>query len=113
MCPRKNITTSTSSSASWIGTRMSIRIFKRTLTSNRLWTVRNRVSALSTVGFCMAPINGVQRFSAKELTVEPGGKGTINDPGASGWITVQGKGPLGQAQFTNAGHDSLRQGNRR
>lgn len=36
-----------------------------------------------------------QLFSAKELTVEPGAKYTLRDPGASGWITVQGKGRMG------------------
>jgi hypothetical protein len=35
-------------------------------------------------------------FSAKELTVEPGCKCTLKDPGASGWITVQGKGRIGK-----------------
>jgi hypothetical protein len=39
-------------------------------------------------------IDGKQLFSAKELTVEPGTKCTIKDPGASGWITVQGKGKI-------------------
>ena len=41
-------------------------------------------------------IDGKQLFSAKELTVEPGARCTIKDPGASGWITVQGKGTLGK-----------------
>lgn len=41
-------------------------------------------------------IEGIQRFSAKELTVDPGAKCTIKDPGASGWITVQGKGRMGK-----------------
>jgi hypothetical protein len=41
-------------------------------------------------------IDGEQLFSAKELTVEPGKKCTLKDPGASGWITVQGKGRLGK-----------------
>ena len=40
-------------------------------------------------------IDGEQLFSAKELTVEPGGRCTLQDPGASGWITVQGCGRLG------------------
>lgn len=39
-------------------------------------------------------IDGRQMFSAKELTVEPGAKCTIKDGGASGWITVQGKGRM-------------------
>jgi hypothetical protein len=39
-------------------------------------------------------IDGQQAFSAKELTVEPGAKCTIADGGASGWITVQGKGKM-------------------
>jgi len=37
-----------------------------------------------------------QLFSAKELTVEPGAKCTLKDPGASGWITVQGRGRMGK-----------------
>jgi hypothetical protein len=41
-------------------------------------------------------VDGKQLFSAKELTVEAGGKCTIEDPGASGWITVQGRGRLGR-----------------
>jgi hypothetical protein len=41
-------------------------------------------------------VNGEQLFSSKRLTLEPGAKCTIKDPGASGWITVQGKGRIGQ-----------------
>lgn len=41
-------------------------------------------------------IDGQQLFSAKELTLEPGTKCTLKDPGASGWITVQGKGRMGK-----------------
>ncbi len=41
-------------------------------------------------------VDGQQLFSAKELTVEPGARCTIKDPGASGWITVQGKGRMGR-----------------
>jgi hypothetical protein len=43
-------------------------------------------------------VDGRQLFSAKELTLEPGAKLTVNDAGASGWITVQGEGKVG-------GHD--------
>ncbi|HOW72404.1 MAG TPA: hypothetical protein PKY77_17535 [Phycisphaerae bacterium] len=39
---------------------------------------------------------GKQLFSAKELTVDPGVKCVLKDPGASGWITVQGRGRLGR-----------------
>tara|TARA_R110002049_G_scaffold4601_4_gene31893 strand:- start:134862 stop:135209 length:348 start_codon:yes stop_codon:yes gene_type:complete len=35
-------------------------------------------------------VAGEQLFSAKELAVKPGAKCTLNDPGASRWITVQG-----------------------
>jgi len=38
--------------------------------------------------------DGQQLVSAKELTVEPGAKCTLRDPGASGWITVQGCGTI-------------------
>ena len=41
-------------------------------------------------------IDSAQLFSAKELTIEPGVKCTLKDPGASGWITVQGKGRMGK-----------------
>jgi hypothetical protein len=40
-------------------------------------------------------VDGKQLFSAKELTVAPGAKCTLRDPGASGWITVQGSGKVG------------------
>ena len=40
-------------------------------------------------------VDGKQLFSAKELTVEPGAKCEIKEPGASGWITVQGRGRIG------------------
>ena len=40
-------------------------------------------------------IDGQQLFSAKELTVDPGARCVLQDPGASGWITVQGRGRMG------------------
>lgn len=40
-------------------------------------------------------VDGDQLFTAKELTVDPGSSCTLKDPGASGWITVQGKGSMG------------------
>jgi hypothetical protein len=40
-------------------------------------------------------IDGRQLFSSKELTLEPGASCTLQDPGASGWITVQGSGRIG------------------
>ena len=40
-------------------------------------------------------VDGRQLFSAKELTVQPGAKCTLQDPGASSWITVQGRGRIG------------------
>jgi hypothetical protein len=40
--------------------------------------------------------DGEQLVSAKELTVMPGAKCTLKDPGASGWITVQGAGRMGK-----------------
>ena len=42
---------------------------------------------------------GRQMFSAKELTVEPGAQCTLQDPGASGWITVQGSGSMGSLKL--------------
>ncbi len=41
-------------------------------------------------------VNEKQLFSARELTVQPGQKCRITDPGASGWITVQGVGRIGK-----------------
>jgi hypothetical protein len=41
-------------------------------------------------------IDGQQLFSSKELTLEPGAKCKLQDPGASGWITVQGSGRMGR-----------------
>ncbi len=41
-------------------------------------------------------VDSQQLFSAKELTVQPGAKCTLKDPGPSGWITVQGKGKIGK-----------------
>ncbi len=41
-------------------------------------------------------VGGQQLFSAKELTIEPGAKCTLKDPGTSSWITVQGKGRMGK-----------------
>jgi hypothetical protein len=51
-------------------------------------------------GFCdlwivYGTIDGQQLFSSKELTLEPGASCTLKDPGASGWITVQGRGRMG------------------
>ncbi|NOY28744.1 MAG: hypothetical protein GXP28_00790 [Planctomycetes bacterium] len=40
-------------------------------------------------------VDGKQLFSSKELTLEPGAKCTLKDPGASSWITVQGRGRMG------------------
>jgi len=41
-------------------------------------------------------VDGEQLFSARRLTLQPGAKCTIKDGGASGWITVQGKGRMGK-----------------
>ncbi|HEX3997624.1 MAG TPA: hypothetical protein VHX65_03635 [Pirellulales bacterium] len=41
-------------------------------------------------------VDGQQLFSAKELTIEPGARCKLQDPGASGWITVQGRGRIGK-----------------
>lgn len=43
--------------------------------------------------------DGEQLVSAKELTLEPGAKCVLKDPGASGWITVQGAGRIGPVQL--------------
>jgi len=41
-------------------------------------------------------VDGEQLFTSKELTLEPGAKCKLQDPGSSGWITVQGKGRMGK-----------------
>ncbi len=41
-------------------------------------------------------VDGQQLFSARELTVAPGAHCQLQDPAASGWITVQGQGRIGQ-----------------
>lgn len=41
-------------------------------------------------------IAGEQKFSAKELTVKPGGRCTLHDKGASGLIVTQGHGKIGK-----------------
>lgn len=43
--------------------------------------------------------DGEQLVSAKELTIMPGAKMTLRDPGASGWITMQGTGRMGKVQL--------------
>lgn len=40
-------------------------------------------------------VDGQQLFSAKELTLQPGTQCTLQDSGASSWITVQGRGRIG------------------
>src|SRR5690606_38378997 len=44
-------------------------------------------------------VDGEQLFTAKELTVDPGAKCTISDPGAYGLITVQGVGRIGKLRL--------------
>ncbi|HEY3392486.1 MAG TPA: hypothetical protein VGK58_07255 [Lacipirellulaceae bacterium] len=44
-------------------------------------------------------IDGQQLFSSKELTLEPGACCILRDPGASGWITVQGCGRVGRLEI--------------
>ena len=44
-------------------------------------------------------VGGQQLFTARELTVEPGAKCVLKDAGASGWITVQGSGRIGNLKL--------------
>ena len=44
-------------------------------------------------------VDGKQLFTAKELTLQPGAKCTIQDGGAYGWITVQGRGKIGNLEL--------------
>jgi len=48
---------------------------------------------------CYGTADGRQFVSAKELTIEPGVKCTLKDPGASGWITIQGCGRMGKLRL--------------
>jgi hypothetical protein len=41
-------------------------------------------------------VDGKQLFSARELTVHPGGSCTLKDPGAYGLIVTQGRGSIGK-----------------
>ena len=44
-------------------------------------------------------VDKAQLFSAKELTLAPGARCTLRDPGASGWITVEGRGKIGPLEL--------------
>jgi len=44
-------------------------------------------------------VDGEQLFTAKELTLQPGAKCTITDPGAYSWITTQGDGRIGSLRL--------------
>ncbi len=44
-------------------------------------------------------VDGEQLFSSKRLTLAPGAKCILKDPGASSWITVQGEGRLGKLKL--------------
>jgi len=44
-------------------------------------------------------VDGRQLFSARELTIEPGAECTLFDNAASGWITVQGEGRIGNLRL--------------
>ncbi|MBC8291393.1 MAG: hypothetical protein H8E37_13915, partial [Planctomycetes bacterium] len=44
-------------------------------------------------------VDGEQLFTAKELTLQPGAKCTITDPGAFSWITTQGDGRIGNVRL--------------
>ncbi len=44
-------------------------------------------------------VDGVQLFTAKELTLQPGATCTITDGGAYGWITVDGEGTIGKLRL--------------
>jgi len=44
-------------------------------------------------------VRGEQRFSAKELTVQPGAKISLKDNGASGVIVTQGRGRIGKVKL--------------
>ena len=53
-------------------------------------------------------VDGKQLFSARELTLQPGAKCTLNDAGASGWITVQGSGRIGKLDLQTPAMNPVR-----
>jgi hypothetical protein len=44
-------------------------------------------------------VDGQQLFTARELTVYPGGSATIKDPGAYGLVATQGRGTMGKLEI--------------
>ncbi|MCR9116364.1 MAG: hypothetical protein NXI22_05345 [bacterium] len=44
-------------------------------------------------------VDGEQLFTSKRLTLQPGASYTLQDPGASGWITIQGTGTMGDLEL--------------
>jgi hypothetical protein len=44
-------------------------------------------------------VDGQQLFTARELTVYPGGSATIKDPGAYGLVSTQGRGTIGRLEI--------------
>ena len=60
---------------------------------------RAPATATQTAGSTTAGSTAHKLVSAKELTIEPGAKCVLRDPGASGWITVQGSGRMGKLEI--------------
>ncbi len=55
-------------------------------------------------------VDGQQLFSARELTVYPGGSATIKDAGASGLVATQGSGTIGKLASRHPRLHPLRRG---
>ncbi len=82
--------------ASSTGRRTSTRTSRSTTTWSRSSTRARSGNGYTDSWIVYGTVDGEQLFSAKELTLEPGAKCTLKDPGASGWITVQGRGRIGK-----------------
>ena len=93
---RTSTATWTSSSSNSTGKRTSIRASSSTPTSSRSSTRARSGPGYTDRWIDYGHFDGEQLVSAKELTVEPGAKCVLRDPGASGWITVQGSGRIGK-----------------
>ena len=94
-CPKTSITTWTSSSASLDWDKNVDTHFKQ---SNYLEPIRDddrSGDGYEDLWIVYGTVDGRQLFSAKELTLQPVRNVILQDPGASSWITVQGRGRLG------------------
>ena len=108
--PRRSTTTWTSSSSSSTGRRTSILASRSTTT----WS-RSSIASCSGPGYTdrwidYGGFDGEQLVSAKELTLQPGAKCVLNDPGRQRLDHGAGLRPDGTLALADAGDDPLRRG---